>query len=92
MKWANQYVPESLKIHSLEDKSISNGILLSYVINGVMPNSVDFNQLKDGKTEEGKIANINYALGCARRIGAQVMTLWEHIYNVNGRFISILLA
>lgn len=92
VKWANQYVPETLKIHSLEDKSLSSGLLILYVVNGVCPNSVDFKLVKESKSEEERIENINYALSCCRRIGAQVMTQWEDINNVNSRFISILLA
>ena len=72
-------MPDSVKVKNLEDKSLSNGHYILHVINAVSPNTVDFQLLKDSSTEEGRVANINYALSCARKMGAQVMTLWEHI-------------
>lgn len=92
MSWANQYAPESVKIRGLDDKSLCNGLLFLYVINGIAPKSIDFEAVQDGKSEESRIANINLGLASARKIGAQVVTLWEHVLSCNSRFISLLLA
>lgn len=36
--------------------------------------------------------NIKYTISCARKIGAEVMLLWEHIQEVDSKFIQTFLA
>jgi hypothetical protein len=53
---------------------------------------VDFSKLRSGDSDEDRIANINYTIASARKLGAEVMTLWEHIKESNSRYVGVLLA
>lgn len=79
IKWGNQKVPANLQIQNFKDKSLSNCQYFLHIIESIKPKTVDYSKLAEGKTEEEQIANINYTIACARKMGAQVMTLWEHI-------------
>lgn len=90
--WGNSKVPANLAIKNLKDHSISNCKFLLHIIESVKPNTVDFSKLKEDQSEESQIANINYTIASARKLGAEVMTLWEHIKESNPRYVGILLA
>jgi hypothetical protein len=81
-----------LHIKNLKDPSIANCKFLLNIIESIKPKTVDFSKLKEGNTEEDHISNINYTIASARKLGAEIMTLWEHIKESNPRYIGILLA
>lgn len=90
--WGNSKVPSQLHLKTLKDPEIANCKFLLHVIESIKPKTVDFSKLKEGKDEEEQISNINYTIACARKLGAEVLALWEHIKESNRRFVGILLA
>jgi len=76
----------------LKDPNIANCKFLLHIIEAIKPKTVDFSKLKEGNSEEDLISNINYTIASARKLGAEVMTLWEHIKESNPRYVGILLA
>ena len=81
-----------LQIKSFKEKSLSNCQYFLKIIDSIKPKTVDFTKIREVTSEEDSIANINYTIASARKMGAQVMTLWEHILEVNPKFIAILMA
>ena len=92
MNWANERVPNEHKIKSMKDPSIANCQFLLHVIESIKPSTVDFSKLKEATNDENTISNINYTIACARKLGAEIITLWEHIKESNARYVAIMLA
>lgn len=92
VSWGNSKVPADLHIKNLKDPGIANCRFLLTIINSIKPNTADFSKLKQSNSEEDQISNINYTIASARKLGAEVMTLWEHIKESNPRYVGILLA
>lgn len=92
MNWGNEKVPAEHKIKNLRDPSIPNCQFLLHIIESIKPNTVDFSKLKEPTSDENTISNVNYTIACARKLGAEVITLWEHIKESNSRYVGILLA
>ena len=65
---------------------------LLHIIDSIKPNTVDFSKLKDSNSEEDQISNINYTIASARKLGAEVLALWQHIKESNSKYVGILLA
>jgi hypothetical protein len=40
---------------------------------------LDFEKFKEPNSDENIIANINYTIASARKLGAEIIALWEHI-------------
>lgn len=76
VEWANSKVPSSCLISSLKDPLIGQCKFLLHIIETIKPKTVNFDKLKQGSSEEDQISNINYTLACARKLGAEVMSLW----------------
>lgn len=77
---------------NIKDKSIKDCKFLLNIIEKIRPGTVDFKKIKSGDSEEEQISKINYTIAAARKLGCQVLTLWEHINEVNPRFVSMLIA
>ena len=92
VQWGNSRVPSEFHIKSLKDPSISNCKYLLNIIESIKPNTVDFSKLKNSNSEEDQISNINYTIASARKLGAEVLALWQHIKESNTKYIGILLA
>jgi hypothetical protein len=79
-------------VANIKDKSIKDCKFLLNIIEKIRPGTVDFKKIKSGDSEEEQISKINYTIAAARKLGCQVLTLWEHINEVNPRFVSMLIA
>lgn len=79
MEWGNSKVPREHQIKSLKDPSLSSCKFILHIVESIKPKTVNFDLLKSGSSEEDVISNINYAIACTRKLGAEVMCLWEHI-------------
>lgn len=90
--WANERVPQQLRITGLRDKSLSNCQFFLALLTSIEPQAVDHSKVRAGRTDDEQIANINYMIGISRRMGAQVMMVWEHVKMVDSRFIYTYLA
>lgn len=85
-------MPSENKIKNFKDKSLANCQFFLKVIESIEPKAVDFSRVKEGDSEEAVIARNNYTIACARKLGAEVMMLWEHIREANGKFIYTFMA
>ncbi|ODV63502.1 fimbrin ASCRUDRAFT_29239 [Ascoidea rubescens DSM 1968] len=90
LKWANEMVRKGGKnslIRSFKDQSLSTGIFLLDVLNGLKPGYVDYNIVSPGRTEEEKYANARLAISIARKLGALIWLVPEDINEVRSRLI-----
>jgi plastin-1 len=90
--WANERVPKEHQIKNFRDKSIKNCHFLLNIINSIQPNLVDFTKVKSGDSEDEQISKINYTISVARKLGCEVIALWEHINVCNSKYVSLFVA
>lgn len=90
--WSNDRVPQEHKIKNFKDSSIPNCQFLAHLINSIKADTVDFSKLKEPNSDENTTSNINYIIACARKLGAEIITLWEHVKESNSRYVSIMVA
>ncbi len=79
VEWGNSLNPEQYKIKNLKDKSIKNCHFLLNIIESIRPGNVDFDHIQEADTEEDQISKINYTLAVARKLGCEILALWEHV-------------
>ncbi|KAI5950281.1 SAC6 [Candida jiufengensis] len=88
LKWANSH-SQSTKIRSFKDQSLSNGLFLLDVLNGLKPGYVDYDLVYQGNNlnDEEKYANAKLAISIARKLGALIWLVPEDINEVRSRLI-----
>ncbi|KAK7679352.1 hypothetical protein QCA50_017569 [Cerrena zonata] len=77
LKWANAQVTKGGKsgtVRSFSDSSLSSGIFLLDILNGIKPGYVDYDLVYQGTnlSEDEKYANAKLAISIARKIGALI--------------------
>lgn len=91
LKWANAQVAKggrSSPIRSFKDSSLSSGVYLLDVLNGIKPGYVDYDLVYQGNIgEEEKYANARLAISIARKLGALIWLVPEDINEVRSRLI-----
>lgn len=91
LKWANAQVAKGGKskpIRSFGDASLSNGVYLLDILNGIKPGYVDYDLVyQDTSSEEEKYANARLAISIARKLGALIWLVPEDINEVRSRLI-----
>ena len=102
LRWANsmsQKGGKSSQIRSFKDPSLSTGVFLLDVLNGLKPGYVDYNLVTPGRTEEDAYLNgmnpiikqanfaAKLAISIARKIGAVIFLLPEDITQVRARLV-----
>ncbi|ODV77670.1 fimbrin [Suhomyces tanzawaensis NRRL Y-17324] len=90
LKWANGQVAKGGKgsaIRSFKDQSISTGVFLLDVLNGLKPGYVDYDLVYEGKSEEERYANAKLAISIARKLGALIWLVPEDINEVRSRLV-----
>jgi plastin-1 len=101
VRWANsmsQKGGKSSQIRNFSDPSLSSGVFLLDVINGLKPGYVDYNLVTPGRKEEDAYLNGSHdlfsandvaklAISIARKIGAVIFLLPEDITQVRGRLV-----
>lgn len=92
LKWANSQVSKGGKsgpIRSFKDQSLSNGVYLLDVLNGIKPGSVDYDLVYQDANmgEDEKYANARLAISIARKLGALIWLVPEDINEVRSRLI-----
>lgn len=90
LKWANQQVSKggkSSNVRSFSDSSLSNGVFLLDVLNGLKPGYVDYDLVYTGNSDEEKYANAKLAISIARKLGALIWLVPEDINEVRSRLI-----
>eukprot|EP00612_Vaucheria_litorea_P002508 CAMPEP_0171458188 /NCGR_PEP_ID=MMETSP0945-20130129/3968_1 /TAXON_ID=109269 /ORGANISM="Vaucheria litorea, Strain CCMP2940" /LENGTH=631 /DNA_ID=CAMNT_0011983949 /DNA_START=37 /DNA_END=1932 /DNA_ORIENTATION=+ len=92
MKWANSKA-EDMEIHSFNDPSISSGIFLLKVCQGINRNSVNWDLVDlEPDTNEKMIGNVKYAISVARKLGALLFAVPEDFVEVRSRMIMLFCA
>ncbi len=74
-------------IRSFSDPSLTTGIFLLDVLNGLKPGYVDRNLVTPGITDEDKYANARLAISIARKLGALIWLVPEDINEVRSRLL-----
>ncbi|WPK24064.1 hypothetical protein PUMCH_001320 [Australozyma saopauloensis] len=92
LKWANgqaSKLGKSGSIRSFGDKSLTNGVFLLDILNGMKPGYVDYDLVYQGAniTDEEKYANARLAISIARKLGALIWLVPEDINEVRSRLI-----
>ncbi|KAK8440574.1 fimbrin [Candidozyma auris] len=92
LKWANSQVSKGGKsgpIRSFKDQSLSNGVYLLDVLNGIKPGYVDYDLVYQDANmgEDEKYANARLAISIARKLGALIWLVPEDINEVRSRLI-----
>lgn len=94
LKWSNQQVAKNPSksastIRSFKDSSLSNGVYLLDVLNGLKPGYVDYDMVYQGSnlSDEEKYANAKLAISIARKLGALIWLVPEDINEVRSRLI-----
>lgn len=92
LRWANAQVSKggkSSQIRSFKDSSLSNGVFLLDVLNGIKPGYVDYELVYQGDaiSDEEKYANARLAISIARKLGALIWLVPEDINEVRSRLI-----
>ncbi|KGK35549.1 hypothetical protein JL09_g5301 [Pichia kudriavzevii] len=90
LKWANTMAAKGGKssgIRSFKDPSLSTGVFLLDVLNGIKPGYVDYDIVTPGNTDEDKYANARLAISIARKLGALIWLVPEDINEVRSRLI-----
>ncbi|VDM22102.1 unnamed protein product [Hydatigera taeniaeformis] len=89
LEWANEKLISvgAPMLASFRDSTISNGVPVMNLINAIKPHSIDKSMvLKD------KLANCRIAISTARKIGARVYALPEHLRDVNPKMVMTVFA
>lgn len=90
LKWAKSQATKggkSASIRSFSDPSLSSGVFLLDVLNGLKPGYVDYSLVTAGATQEEKYANARLAISIARKLGALIWLVPEDINEVRSRLI-----
>lgn len=90
LKWGQLQVlkgGKSSSIRSFKDSSLSTGVWLLDLLNGLKPGYVDYDLVTPGNTEEERYANARLAISIARKLGALIWLVPEDINEVRSRLI-----
>jgi hypothetical protein len=90
IQWCNQKVRDggkSSSMDSFKDKSLSDSVFIMDLLYACQPESVNYDLLTPGKSDEEKMMNAQYAISCARKMGCAVFLLWEDIVEVKDKLM-----
>lgn len=90
LRWAQDTARKGGKassVRSFKDPSLSTGIFLLDVLNGIKPGYVDYDLVTPGRTEDERYANAKLAISIARKMGALIFLVPEDINEVRARLI-----
>jgi len=54
-------------------------MFLLHLIDSIKPKTVNFAQVPQGESEEEQAAKANYTISSARKMGCEIIALWEHV-------------
>jgi hypothetical protein len=87
INWANSKVKSGRKMDSFKDKSLSDSLFIFDLLTACQSDSVNQSLINNGSTPEDKLKNAQYAIGCARKMGATVFLLPEDIVEVQPKLM-----
>lgn len=95
VRWANNKVKEAgfdRQIKDFRDKSLADGVFLSQLLSSVRRSAIDFDQITPGSTDEEQMANAEYIINVARKIGCTIFNIPDDITEVNPKMTMILVS
>ncbi|KAI9000309.1 calponin homology domain-containing protein [Gaertneriomyces semiglobifer] len=100
LAWANETVKtrsgKSNSINSFKDSSLSNGVFLLDLLNGIKKGVVNYDLVTAGASDDDAKMNAKYAISIARKLGATIFVLPEDIVEVKPKmmltFVGTLMA
>lgn len=82
VEWANALVPAENRIAHFKDKQLKSSIFFLKVMQSIEPRAINQDLITPGVTDEEVTNNAKYAISVARKLGAAVFLVWEHIRDV----------
>ncbi|CAH1393126.1 unnamed protein product [Nezara viridula] len=93
--WVNNKLSSCGKkssLKSFQDTSVSDAKVVIDLIDAIKPGTINYDLVKEGETEEEKLANAKYAISMARKTGARVYALPEDITEVKPKMVMTMFA
>lgn len=93
--WANNKIQgagKTRKITGFNDPTISTGKVVIDLIDACKPGCVNYDMVKNGDDDDEKMANAQYSISVARKIGARVYALPEDIVEVKAKMVMTIFA
>lgn len=90
VNWANSKVRGAGKgtsMDSFKDKTLSSSLFIIDLLFACQPDSVNYDLVTPGQSDEEKMMNAQYAVSCARKMGCAVFCLWEDIVEVKDKMM-----
>jgi len=90
IRWANEKVSgsgASSHMDSFKDRSLADGRFIFDLLSACQSQSVDMSLVNGGSTPEEQLRNAQYAISCARKMGATVFLLPEDIVEVQPKLM-----
>jgi len=90
IRWTNSKVSDAGKSTSMEsfkDKSLSNSLFIMDLLWACQSESVNYDLVTPGETDDDKRLNAQYAISCARKMGCAVFLLWEDVVEVKDKML-----
>jgi len=90
VNWCNSKVSsagKSSKMDGFKDKSLASSIFIMDLLWSCQPDSVNYDLVTSGSSDEEKMLNAQYAISCARKMGCTVFCLWEDIVEVKEKMM-----
>jgi len=90
IRWCNQKVSGSgapSKMDTFKDKALADCTFIFDLLHACQSQSVDMSLVSGGSTPEEQLRNAQYAISCARKMGATVFLLPEDIVEVQPKLM-----
>jgi plastin-1 len=90
INWANNKARSggsSRKMESFKDKSLADSLFIFDLLAACQSESVNRSLINNGQTPEDQLKNAQYAISCARKMGATVFLLPEDIVEVQPKLM-----
>ncbi|XP_054279838.1 plastin-2-like isoform X1 [Macrosteles quadrilineatus] len=93
--WVNNKLHSAGKpttLRGFQDPVIGDAKVLLDLMDAIRPGSINYENFREGDTEEDKLANAKYAISIAWRMGARVYALAEDIVEVKPKMVMTMFA
>jgi len=95
VRWANAQVQSAgrdTSMRSFKDPMLANGLFLMDLLSTIRAESIDWNLVTPGETDEDRMNNAKYVISVARKLGCCVFLTWEDITEVKPKMIMTFCA
>lgn len=95
IKWVNSKLEEGDKdsrIRTFKDPAIATALPVLDLVDAIKPESIDYDNVTAGDTEEDRLSNAKYAISMARKIGANIYALPEDLLEVRPKMCLTVFA